>query len=170
MGASIMALPANTAGRALGDALKTAISLFTPEIENSKISVTYDERGLVITLAGDMFFNPASARINVEQSRDILLRLASMLDSDALNGRKFRIEGHTDDTAIDPDGPWTSNWELSADRAIAVLQYLSDLGVDENRFQVAGFGSTEPLASNDTPEGRAYNRRVDIIVLNDGNL
>jgi chemotaxis protein MotB len=169
-GNNVMSLPANTVGRVLGDSVQLATSLFSPEIKSSMVRVTYDERGLIISLAGDAFFNPASARINIDETRDILLRLASLLDSSELSGYSFRVEGHTDDTAIDPSGPWESNWELSTARSIAVLHYLTDLGVDENRFQVAGFADTKPLASNNTAEGRAYNRRVDIVVITDGHL
>jgi chemotaxis protein MotB len=85
-------------------------------------------------------------------------------------GRKFRIEGHTDSTPIDPNGPWESNWQLSAMRAINVLHYLTDLGISEKRFQVAGFADTMPVSSDDTPEGRAYNRRVDIIILDEAHF
>ena len=99
-----------------------------------------------------------------------MLRLGSYLNSDDLKGRKFRIEGHTDDMDVDPAGPWASNWDLSAARSIAILNYLTGLGIDEKRFQVAAFADTVPIATNDTPEGRAYNRRVDIIILDDAHL
>jgi chemotaxis protein MotB len=170
LGATIMSLPSMERGRALGTAMRKAVSVFSPEIRSNKIRITHDERGIVITLASDAFFNPASARINIESTRDILLRLGSYLASSDLAGRKFRIEGHTDAVDIDPAGPWESNWELSAARSIAILKYLTDIGVPERRFQIAGFADTAPIASNDTPEGRAYNRRVDIIILDDGHL
>jgi chemotaxis protein MotB len=170
LGNTIMALPSTERGRSLGTSLRKAVSLFSPEIRSNKVRVTHDERGLVITLASDAFFNPASARINIEETRDILLRLGTFLASDELGGRKFRIEGHTDAVPVDPQGPWESNWELSTARSINVLHYLADIGVEENRFQVAGFADTVPLSPNDTPEGRAYNRRVDIIVLDEGHL
>ncbi|WP_010260093.1 flagellar motor protein MotB [Treponema primitia] len=170
LGNTIAALPAMEKGESLGTALKKAISLFNPEVKSNKVKVTHDERGLVISLASDAFFNPASARINVEQTRDILLRLGTLLVSDEVRGRKFRIEGHTDDTPVDPEGPWDSNWELSTARSISVLHYLTDIGVEERRFQVAGFAATAPVASDDTAEGRAYNRRVDVIILDDGHL
>jgi chemotaxis protein MotB len=170
LGNTIMSLPSMDRGRVLGTALKRATSLFNPEVRANKVRITYDERGLVISLASDVFFNPASARINMESSRDILLRLGTFLASEEIQGRKFRIEGHTDAVGVDPQGPWESNWELSTARSIAVLHYLTDLGVEEKRFQVAGFADTVPLASNDTDEGRAYNRRVDIIILDDGHL
>jgi chemotaxis protein MotB len=170
LGNTIMALPSMERGSYLGTALRKAVSVFSPEIRSNKVRITHDERGLVITLASDAFFNPASAQINMEETRDILLRLGAFLASDDLEGRKFRIEGHTDAVPIDPGGPWESNWELSTARSINVLHYLADIGVRENRFQVAGFADTMPISSNDTPQGRAYNRRVDIIVLDEGHL
>jgi chemotaxis protein MotB len=170
LGNTVMSLPAMAPGRALGDALKKAVSLFNPEIPSNKVKVTYDERGLVISLASDAFFNPASARINIEETRDVLLRLGTLLSSDEVRGRKFRIEGHTDSEVVDPVGPWADNWDLSTARSIAVLHYLTDIGVDERRFQVAGFADTMPVSSNSTPEGRAYNRRVDIVILDEGHL
>ncbi len=170
LGNTIASLPSMEKGKFFGPSLKKATSLFNPEIKSNKVRVTSDERGVVITLASDAFFKPASAEVNIEDTRDLLVRLAEFLKSESVSGRKFRIEGHTDSSAVDPDGPWASNWELSAARAINTLHYLSDFGVDESRFQVAGFAGTMPIASNDTPEGRAYNRRVDIIVLDSAHL
>jgi len=170
MGSTIMALPSQEKGRSMGTAMRKATSVFSPEVRSNRVQVTHDERGVVISLASDAFFNPASAAINIEATRDILLRLGSLLDSDELAGRKFRIEGHTDSVDVDPTGPYKSNWELSAQRSINILEYLSGLGIDENRFQVAAFSSTVPIATNETPEGRAYNRRVDIIILDDAHL
>jgi chemotaxis protein MotB len=170
LGNTIMSLPSQDRGRTLGTALKRAISMFQTEIKSNKVRVTHNERGLIISLASDAFFNPASARINIEETRDILLRLGTLLASDEIKGRKFRIEGHTDDTPVDPEGPWESNWELSARRSISVLHYLTGIGVEEDRFQVAGFADTAPISRNDTPEGRAYNRRVDVVILDEGHL
>jgi len=170
LGNTIMSLPSMDRGRSLGTSLRKAVSVFSPEIRSNKVRVTHDERGLVITLASDAFFGPASARINMEQTRDTLLRLGTFLASDELKGRKFRIEGHTDSVDVDPIGPWQSNWELSAARSINILHYLTDIGINEKLFQIAGFADTAPVATNDTPEGRAYNRRVDIIILDDGHL
>jgi len=169
-GNTLDALPSATRGRVLGDALKRAVSLFNPQIRSNQVKVTQDERGIVISFASDMFFQSASATINIEAARSIMLNLATLLSSEEVNGRKFRIEGHTDSSPIDPAGPWVSNWQLSTERALSVLYYLSDLGVSEDRMQVAGFGSTVPISANDTREGRAYNRRVDVIILDDAHL
>ena len=170
LGSTIMALPSMEKGRSLGTALRKAISMFSPEIRSNKVRITHDERGIVITLASDAFFDPASARINIESTREILLQLGKYLNSNELADRKFRIEGHTDDVDVDPSGPWQSNWELSSARSISILNYLTVLGIQEKRFQIAAFANTAPIAGNNTPEGRAYNRRVDIIILDDGHL
>jgi chemotaxis protein MotB len=170
LGNTVMSLPSTERGSSLGTALKKAVSLFNPETRSSKVKITHDERGLVISLAADAFFAPASADINIEESREVLLRVGAFLASEDVAGRQFRIEGHTDSVGIDPDGPWKSNWELSTARSLAVLHYLTDIGVAETRFQVAGFADTKPVASNDTAEGRAHNRRVDIIILDEGHL
>ncbi|MDR2470758.1 MAG: flagellar motor protein MotB [Treponema sp.] len=169
LGNTIMSLPSMDRGRNLGTALRRAMSLFEPEVKSNKVRVTHDERGVVISLASDLFFGPASADINYEDSRDILLRLGSMLNSQEVAGRRFRVEGHTDGSDTDPD-IWPSNWELSTARSLAVLHYLADIGVDENRFQVAGFAATMPISRDDTAEGRMNNRRVDIVILDDAHL
>ena len=170
LGNTVMALPSMERGRNLGTALRKAVSVFSPEIRSNKVRVTHNERGLVITLAADTFFNPASARININQSRDTLLRLGTYLNDPEMRGRKFRIEGHTDEVDVDPAGPWEDNWQLSAERSRSVLRYLTALGIDERRFQIAGFADTMPLSTNQTPEGRANNRRGDIIILDEGHL
>ncbi|MCL2762765.1 MAG: flagellar motor protein MotB [Treponema sp.] len=163
-------LPSQTRGRVLGDALRRAISLFNPEIRSNQVKVTQDERGVVISFASDVFFQSASATLNIDAARTILFNLATLLSSEEVAGRSFRIEGHTDASPVDPAGPWVSNWQLSTERALSVLYYLVDLGVPEDRMQVAGFGSTKPITTNATREGRTYNRRVDVIIIDNAHL
>ncbi len=170
LGNSVMSLPSMEKGKMLATAKKKAVSLFQPEIKSNKVRISSDERGIIISLASDAFFKPASADINIEETRTMLIRLSELLKSQELAGRKFRIEGHTDSASTDPAGPWQSNWELSTARALGVLHYLSDFGVPEQRFQVSGLAATVPIADDSTEEGRAYNRRVDIIILDDAHL
>lgn len=168
MGHSIMALPSQERGRALDTARKEAISQFQPEIKSKKVRITVDERGLVISLAADSFFREASAEVDIEASRDLLQRIVGLLKT--LPDSKFAIEGHTDAVPTDPDGEYATNWELSAARATNVLHYLADLGAEERKFQVRGMADTMPLAGNDTREGRAINRRIDIVIISEGHL
>jgi chemotaxis protein MotB len=157
-------------GKSLDKARQTAISQFQPELRTRKIRLKEDERGLVISLAADAFFAPASAEINFEEARPVLQKVAALMRTEEMSGRKFRIEGHTDSIPTDPGGDYLTNWELSADRAVNILHALVDYGVAERQCQVAGFADTVPLASNETAEGRAYNRRVDIILLSEAHL
>ncbi|MGL4986906.1 MAG: OmpA family protein [Treponemataceae bacterium] len=163
LGNTINNMPSLEKGRSLGLAVKRAVSLFVPDIKSAKVTISDNERGLVITLTGDAFFKEGSAVLNIEDVRDTLMRLSQFFTSNEMKERKFRIEGHTDDLA-------DQRWELSTDRAINVLKYLVDFGVTEKQFSVAGYADTRPKVPNDTPEGRAYNRRVDIIMIDDGHF
>ncbi len=170
LGNNINALPSLEKGKSLGLAKKKAVSLFAPDIKSNKITITSDERGLIITLLSDNFFEEGSAELNINETRDTLLRLSDFFKTPELKGRNFRIEGHTDNTPVADNEKFPSNWELSATRAVNVLHYLADYGVEENNFSVAGYADTKPKFSNETPEGRAYNRRVDIIILDEGHF
>lgn len=169
LGNTINSLPSVEKGKSLGLAKKKAVSLFAPEINSAKITVTSDERGLVITLASDAFFEEGSADLNIDETRDILLKLSKFFREPEIKNRRFRIEGHTDSNVI-ANGAYPSNWELSAARAVNTLHYLADFGVDERKFSIAGYADTRPVFSNDTKEGQAYNRRVDIIILDEGHF
>ena len=170
LGNNINSLPSLEKGKSLGLAKKKAVSLFAPDIKSNKITITSDERGLIITLLSDNYFEEGSAELNINETRQTLLRLAEFFKSDELKDRRFRIEGHTDNVSVSEDSVYPSNWELSAARAVNVLHYLADYGVKENNFSVAGYADTRPKFSNDTAEGRAYNRRVDIIILDEGHF
>ncbi len=171
LGNTVMSLPSMDRGRALDRARRTAVSMFEPEIRNKQVRVTEDERGLVITLAADAFFDVGSAEVRYEETRDILQRLARLLSTDYLSNRHFRLEGHTDSSPTDTDF-WRSNWELSVARSLSIFWAImgyADPAI-EDQFQIQGLAGTRPLVTNDTPEGRAYNRRVDLILLSDGHL
>ena len=170
LGHDVTAMPSVTRGSRLNQARRNAVSEFQPEIASRFVKVKEDERGLVISLAGDILFKRASAEVDLERSRETLQKIARFLTSKEIAGRKFRIEGHTDSSPTDPDGPWPTNWELSADRATAVLHYLVDYGAPEGAFQVAGFADTVKLKDPELTESdRAENRRVDIVILKDAH-
>jgi chemotaxis protein MotB len=77
-----------------------------------------------------------------------------------------RIEGHTDSIPIHT-ARFRSNWDLSAARSIAIMEVLTNrFQISTQRLSIAGYADTAPVAGNDTPEGRARNRRVDLVILN----
>lgn len=170
LGNDVATMPSTTRGLRLNEARKKAVSEFQPDIQNRFVKIKEDERGLIISLAGDILFKRASAEIDLELTRSVLQKLAAFLDTETLLNRKIRVEGHTDASPTDAKGPWPTNWELSSARAAAVLHYLVDYGADEQRFQVAGFADTVKLKDPEfTEEDRAENRRVDIVILREAH-
>lgn len=165
--------PSSKAGNSLSEAKKLAKEIIPSssfQEKNKSVIIYNSERGLVISLSGDTFFNSASANIRMENSREVLYRIAQFLKSEGLSDKFFRIEGHADDAPSDSNGPWRTNWELASARANNVLHLLSSFEVDEKRMQSVSYGDVRPAQSNGYPEGRAYNRRVDIVVVTEGNL
>jgi chemotaxis protein MotB len=132
-----------------------------PEIANGRVDVRLDARGLVISLRQAAFFPSGAA--NIEPSTyPIIDKLADVLGS---LPNAIRLEGHTDPIPI-RNSRFANNWELSAARSIAMLELLTTRDhIDRSRLSIAGFADTAPVASNDNEEGRAKNRRVDVVVL-----
>lgn len=126
----------------------------------SGINIKSDARGILITLPDSLLFSSGSAELKSE-STDALTRIAEKLKE--LPG-KVAIEGHTDNIPIS-SSIYKSNWELSAARASSVLHFLLQRGLSPDRFLIAGYGEYKPVATNDTDEGRAKNRRVELIIL-----
>ncbi|MGC1371344.1 MAG: OmpA family protein, partial [Candidatus Sulfotelmatobacter sp.] len=117
--------------------------------------------GLVISLRDFGFFDSGSATIKPE-SLSALDRIASIL---SIRTYKLRIEGHTDNVPIHT-AQMASNWELSTARASAIVRVLiMDHHFPPDRLSAAGYAEYHPIASNSTAQGRAQNRRVDIVVL-----
>ena len=116
------------------------------------------DRGVVITL-GDVLFEVGEADL-LPSAQENLTDVTELLASEPDNA--IRIEGHTDST-----GPAALNLRLSEQRAQAVRDALADLGVDPARMNAVGMGEDFPIASNEDEQGRARNRRVDVILLND---
>lgn len=126
-----------------------------------QIKVSREDDSIVIRLADNLVFPSASADIRPE-ARALLAIVAKALNS---TGNEVRVEGHTDNIPLVTD-KYPSNWELSSARATAVLRLLTEtLDVAPGRVFAAGYGEFRPIADNRTPEGRALNRRADIVIL-----
>lgn len=132
------------------------------EIQDKQVKLEMLEKGLVITVVGDLLFDSGKAKVRPE-AYSVLDKVAGVLQEN-LASYNVGIEGHTDNQPIKYSG-WKSNWELSAHRAISVLNYLEgEKGVDSERLSAIGYGEHHPVATNATAEGRQLNRRVEIIV------
>ena len=132
------------------------------EIESGRINISMQQRGLVVSFNQAALF--PSGEATVDQSSDEALRKVAAAIEKLPN--PVRLEGHTDAVPINT-ARFHSNWELSAARSIAVMELLNQFGVPRERMSIAGYADVAPVATNDTEEGRARNRRVDIVILNE---
>lgn len=126
------------------------------------VEVATDQRGVVVSLRESGSFATGSAELSSD-ARRVLSELAATIAAEG--DVSLRVEGHTDDVPIQT-GRFASNWELSTARATTVVTYLiEECGLAPARLSAAGYGEFHPRASNDSPENRARNRRVDVVIL-----
>ncbi len=111
-----------------------------------------------IEVSETILFDFSSSRIS-DESHDVLDEIAEVITKHP-NLKKIRVEGHTDSAGDSPH-----NLALSKKRAAAVVKYLVEQGVDAGRLVAEGFGQSKPIASNDTEEDRAKNRRVAFVIV-----
>ncbi|MDP8261001.1 MAG: OmpA family protein [Candidatus Kappaea frigidicola] len=131
------------------------------EIAQGDVSITMGKRGLVVTVVAEVLFDSGKAKIK-PQGQTVLNKVANVLGP---MSDDIAIEGHTDNVPI-KFSRWKSNWELSTQRALNVVHYFEDdKGIRPQRMSATGYGPYHPVTSNDTPEGKLMNRRVEIIVL-----
>ena len=124
------------------------------------ISLELENGKLRLRLAASRFFDPASAALRPE-ALAVLDAIATELSTGT---HLIRVEGHTDDGQISSP-KFRNNWDLSAGRAATVVTYLEQgHGIDATRLIAAGLGSSHPLVSNDTPENRELNRRIEVVL------
>jgi chemotaxis protein MotB len=116
-----------------------------------------------ITLPDAVLFDSGKAALKTT-SRHVLDKIIGVLNKDYA-GDTIRVEGHTDSDPINKSKKyWDDNWDLSCNRAMAVLRYMTSKGIEAKRIYAAGFGPYKSVATNNTAPGRAKNRRVVIVV------
>lgn len=131
------------------------------EIEAGRIELMELRGRTTVQLKDKILFASGSATVGAE-GRDALRKVADALRN--MQSKVIRVEGHTDNVPTG-GGTFPSNWELSTARAVAVVHVLKDAGVDPTRLFAAGFAEFQPIATNDTPEGRSLNRRIEIVLM-----
>jgi chemotaxis protein MotB len=123
------------------------------------VSVKTEPRGIVITFSDAVLFASGSADVKPE-IRAVLVDLSKLLSA---TPGKVTIEGHTDNVPIS-SSKYASNWELSTSRAVSMLHFFIEKGLDPTKFAIAGYAEFRPIESNATEEGRQKNRRVELVI------
>lgn len=139
------------------------VSRFQAMIDAGTLRVRVIDGRMVVELATDILFPPGAATLSVD-GKNTISEVAKVLAS--IPDRDFQVAGHTDNVPISTER-FPSNWDLGAARAITVTRLLVDAGLPAERVSAASYADTMPVSENDTKEGRANNRRIEIVVVPD---
>jgi len=127
--------------------------------EEKEVKIISTKKGVALEFPGRILFEVGKAELKPE-AENILNKIIPILKDYPY---PIQVEGHTDNLPIHTK-EFPSNWELSTARAISVIRYLEEKGINKERLSALGYGEYRPLVSNNTPENRAINRRVGIII------
>ncbi len=142
------------------DVANKLLEAMGPMVKEGKVRVVQSRRGVTIEINANVLFRPGEANLE-PASLGVLRAVATTLAREPFN---LEITGHTDEVPI-RSAQFPSNWELSAVRASSVVRLFAENGIDPARLYAIGREASEPVASNATPEGRARNRRVELMIL-----
>ncbi len=142
---------------------RTLLERFAKLIDAGKLRVKMVDGRMVVELASDVLFASGKANLS-EDGQAAIDEVAGVLAT--IPERRFQIEGHTDNVPI-RSAAYPSNWELASARSLTVLKRMVEGGMPPERISAASFGEFKPAKPNDTPEGKAANRRIEIVVLPD---
>ncbi|MES2534878.1 MAG: flagellar motor protein MotD [Pseudomonadota bacterium] len=132
----------------------------SPLVGQGKVRVTQNSRGVSVEINASVLFAPADARLGDEAGVALKAVAQVLLDYP----HALQVEGHTDDVPI-TSPMFPSNWELSAVRAGSVVRLFIEQGIAGKRLVAIGHGPNQPVASNESAEGRTRNRRVQVMIL-----
>jgi chemotaxis protein MotB len=140
-----------------------AVNQLSEQVKAGQLQITQYKNMLAVDVAEKFFFDSGSATIKTS-GKELLKQVGAALNH--YPDKIIRVAGHTDNVPIAKGGRFPSNWELSTARATSVVRFLQDqCGVPPERLIAAGRGQYAPVASNDTPEGRKKNRRIELILI-----
>jgi len=134
------------------------------EISKGQVTISELKGKLTVNMVDSILFDSGKAEVK-KGGLEVLGKVISILKD--VKDKSIRIEGHTDNVPISRSlaQRYPTNWELSAARAINVARYLQDEGIDPGQLSAVAYGEWKPVAENDTPEGRAKNRRIEIVLV-----
>ena len=144
-----------TLAKSISEALK-------PLVQSGQVRMTQLPHGLAVEINASVLFAPAQAALQPESVAALETVAKLLVDAP----QQVRVEGHTDNLPI-ASALYPSNWELSSARASSVVRLFMATGVEAGRLSAVGYADNKPVEGNDTAEGRARNRRVTLMILED---
>jgi chemotaxis protein MotB len=149
---------AQAAAEARAQLFQQFVQKFKKMVDAGQLKIATRAGRLVLQLSNDVLFDVGQTTLK-PAGKDALTQIAQVLRT--VQGRSFQVAGNTDNLPIQT-ARFPSNWELSTARAVEVVKLLVTQHVDARALSAAGYGEFDPVASNDTPDGRAKNRRIEI--------
>jgi len=137
------------------------VKQFKKLTDAGKLQVEVRENRMIVRLGDQILFDPGKTDLKKE-GQDALSEVTKVLTS--IPNRNFQVAGHTDNAPI-KSARFRSNWDLSTARAVEVTNFMIKSGMDPKRLSAAGYADQSPVAANDTPENKAKNRRIEIVLM-----
>ncbi len=141
---------------------RSILTKFKAMIDSGKLQVAVRNGKMMVRLPEGILFPSGKADLKPE-GQAVIEQVTDILRS--VPGRAFQVAGHTDNVPLGRGGRYKSNWELSTARALAVLKVMVERGMEAKRVSAAGYAETDPVDTNDSAEGRAKNRRTEIVLV-----
>lgn len=138
-------------------------SKFSKMVNSGKLSVKVVQGRMTVALSTDILFSSGSAKLSTDGIKAIK-EVSALLKG--LEGRKYQIEGHTDNIPMKSE-LYPSNWELASARAMTVVKTMIDAGLPPDQISGASYADTQPVSDNSTAEGKKLNRRISIVIVPD---
>ncbi len=142
------------------ETFRAMLAKFKAMVQSGKIKIKISNNKMIVEMASAILFPSGKARLS-DEGEEALTEVAGILAT--IGDRDFQVAGHTDNIPI-KKRRFKSNWALSSARAVAVVRHLIDSGMNAKNLSAAGYGETQPVADNSTGEGRAQNRRIEIVL------
>jgi chemotaxis protein MotB len=150
--------------RKVSSTYESLLEKMKSEISQGQVTISELKGKLTVNMVDSILFDSGKAEVK-KGGLEILGKVISILKD--VSDKSIRIEGHTDNVQISRAlaQRYPTNWELSAARAINVARFLQDQGIDPGNLSAVAYGEWKPVATNDTAEGKAKNRRIEIILV-----
>ena len=154
-------MKAQAAAKKRAAVFRNLLAKFKQMIDSGKLKVEVRKGRMIVKMSDKILFDPGRDKLK-KAGREALLEVTNILA--AIEGRQFQVAGHTDNVPI-RSRRFRSNWELSAARAVNVVKFMAENGMDPKRLSAAGYGPYDPIADNSTKDGRMLNRRIEITLM-----
>jgi chemotaxis protein MotB len=137
------------------------------KLADEQVEIAQAPTGVKITVAATVLY-PSGIAVLSDKGKSLLYKVAETLKE--RKNVNIIVEGHTDNVPISPElsSTFATNWELASARSINIVHFLADKGIDESCFESRAFSFQRPIASNDTEEGKAKNRRIELLIEENG--